>query len=98
MTRQFQETYFNSRYQGTIWGYDCPDFEIVARAYGIKSATVTKNEEVEEALAILWNNPLEAYLLQVVIDTYTNVYPKLAFGKDISQMEPFATPIAMEGT
>ena len=33
-----------------------------------------------------------------MVDTYANAYPKLAFGKPITEMEPFSKPIAMEGT
>jgi acetolactate synthase-1/2/3 large subunit len=98
MTRQFQETYFQSRYQGTVWDYDAPDFEKVANAYGINGATVSVTEEIPQALAAFWHDPLEPFMLQVIVDTYTNVYPKLAFGKEISDMEPFAKPIEMEGT
>ncbi len=98
MTRQFQETYFKGRYQGTVWGYDAPDFERVAAAYGIASATLHAEADTEAAVQALWAQPLQPYLLQVSIDTHTNVYPKLAFGKEISDMEPFAAPIEMEGT
>ena len=30
MVRQFQETYFDGRYQSTVWGYSAPDFAAVA--------------------------------------------------------------------
>jgi acetolactate synthase-1/2/3 large subunit len=98
MTRQFQETYFQARYQGTVWDYDAPDFERVAKGYGIDASTVATTEAIPQALEAFWRDPLEPFLLQVMIDTYTNVYPKLAFGKEISDMEPFAKPIEMEGT
>ena len=35
MVRQFQESYFEGRYQSTMWGYSAPDFEKIARAFGI---------------------------------------------------------------
>jgi thiamine pyrophosphate-dependent acetolactate synthase large subunit-like protein len=40
----------------------------------------------------------EPMLLEVCIDQGVNVYPKIAFGRPISEMEPFASPIAMEAT
>ncbi|MGV8934629.1 MAG: thiamine pyrophosphate-binding protein [Gallionellaceae bacterium] len=98
MTRQFQETYFEGRYQATVWGYDTPDFAAVARAYGINSAVIKDTEEIEQAVRSLWADPLQPYLLEVIVDTFTNVYPKMAFGKPISEMEPFSKPIEMEGT
>jgi acetolactate synthase-1/2/3 large subunit len=100
MIRQFQDSYFESRYQSTYWGYDVPDFERIATAYGIKSKTIDSPEEINQAVQWLWTpENLEApMLLQVMIDPHTNTYPKIAFGKPITEMEPFATPIEMEGT
>jgi acetolactate synthase-1/2/3 large subunit len=98
MTRQFQQTYFDGRYEGTVNGYSAPDFAAIGRAYGIASGSVSEPGHVRAAVARLWADPLEPYLLDVKIDAMTNVYPKLAFGRPVSEMEPFATPIAMEGT
>jgi acetolactate synthase-1/2/3 large subunit len=98
MIRQFQDSYFNSRYQSTYWGYSAPDFEKIAIAYGIKSMTINNEEEIEEAVKWMWNDENEPVLLQVMIDPYTNTYPKIAFGKPITEMEPFAKPIEMEST
>ena len=50
MTRQFQETYFNGRYQSTIWGYSAPDFTKIAIAYGTKAITITEENEIAGAL------------------------------------------------
>lgn len=100
MIRQFQDSYFESRYQSTYWGYDTPDFEKVAVAYGIGSKTISTNEEVNQAVAWLWSpeNYNEPLVLQVMIDPHTNTYPKIAFGKPITEMEPFSKPIGMEST
>jgi acetolactate synthase-1/2/3 large subunit len=100
MIRQFQDSYFESRYQSTYWGYTAPDFEKVAKAYEINAITISKDEEVEDAVKWLWNdtNNNQPALLQVMIDPYTNTYPKIAFGKPITEMEPFAKPIEMEST
>ena len=98
MVRQFQESYFGARYQSTLWGYSAPDFARVADSYGIKGRTVESPEGVEEALGWLWRDPSEPALLQVMIDTYANAYPKIAFGKPVTEMEPFAQPLEMEGT
>jgi len=98
MTRQFQETYFGGRYQATLWGYNTPDYVNVSRAYGIPARRINDTNEIEDALKELWHDPLQAYLLEVIVDPYTNVYPKMAFGKPISHMEPFCKPIEMEGT
>ncbi|MCX6300313.1 MAG: thiamine pyrophosphate-binding protein [Bacteroidetes bacterium] len=100
MIRQFQDSYFESRYQSTHWGYSAPNFEKVALAYGIISKTISTPQEVKEAVDWLWcdDNKNEPVLLQVMIDSNTNVYPKIAYGKPITEMEPFAKPLDMEGT
>jgi acetolactate synthase-1/2/3 large subunit len=100
MIRQFQDSYFESRYQSTYWGYDAPDFSKVAIAYGIDAMTIENPEEIENAVEWLWRdkNPAKPQLLQVMIDPHTNTYPKIAFGRPITEMEPFAKPIAMEAT
>ena len=100
MIRQFQDSYFESRYQSTYWGYSAPDFSKVALAYGIDSKTIESMDEIENAVEWLWKdeNASKPQLLQVMIDPHTNTYPKIAFGRPITEMEPFAKPIEMEGT
>ncbi len=98
MIRQFQDSYFDSRYQSTYWGYSSPDFEKVGKAYGIDSQTISNENEFDEALKWFLDNDNETKLLQVMIDIHTNAYPKLAFGKPITEMEPFSKPLDMEGT
>ena len=98
MIRQFQDTYFEGNHQSTIIGYNCPDFEKVSLAYGIDSATIFKEEEVEEGIKKLWEKPNEPFLLQVMIHPHTNCFPKIAFGKPLDEMEPLAKPIDFEGT
>lgn len=98
MVRQFQESYFEGRYQSTLWGYSAPDFAQVAAAYGIPGRTVKLESEIDGALQWLWETPNGPCLLQVIVDTYANAYPKIAFGRPMTEMEPFARPIEMEGT
>ena len=98
MVRQFQESYFDSRYQSTMWGYSAPDFAKVAEAYGIKSATISKESELGDGITALMQDEQQPFLLQVMVDSSANAYPKIAFGKPMTEMEPMATPIAMEST
>lgn len=98
MTRQFQDTYFNSRYAGTVWGYSAPNFVAVAVAYGINAMRLDDPAKTSEAIDWLWADPLKPMLLEVIINQKTNCYPKMAFGRPISEMEPFAVPMEMEGT
>jgi acetolactate synthase I/II/III large subunit len=98
MVRQFQESYFEGRYQSTCWGYSAPDFVAVAGAFGIDAARVDHEHELDAALESMWRKPYAPHLLEVTIDTAANAYPKIAFGYPISEMEPFVAPIAMEST
>jgi acetolactate synthase-1/2/3 large subunit len=98
MVRQFQQSYFDSRYQSTLWGYSAPDFERLAVAYGLPAASVAKAPCVADAVNWLAGTGDGPALLQVRIDTYANAFPKVAFGRPITEMEPFATPLEQEGT
>lgn len=98
MTRQFQDTYFDARHAGTVWGYSSPAFEQIAKAYGLAARRVSQPQDIAEAAAWFWEDPLAPCLLEVEIGLQTNAYPKLAFGRPISEMEPFAKPIEMEAT
>jgi acetolactate synthase I/II/III large subunit len=88
MIRQFQDAYFDSCYKSTVDGYSSPDFEKVAKAYGIDSVTISSPEEIEYGLKCLWKHPNKPFLLNVSIDIHTNVYPKMMFGSPMTQMEP----------
>jgi acetolactate synthase-1/2/3 large subunit len=98
MVRQFQQSYMEARYPATVWGYSVPDFAGIAEAYGIAATTVQDPAEVNEGLTNLWRDPDAPFLLQVHIDESANAYPKIAFGRPITEMEPFAQPIDIEGT
>jgi len=98
MIRQFQQTYFDGRYQSSVWGYSTPDFARVAEAYGIPGRTLANEKDIEPALGWLWQNPNQPAVLDVTIDLNANAYPKIAFGKPLTEMEPFASPVELEGT
>lgn len=90
MIRQFQDAYFDSCYQSTVWGYNAPDFTKVALAYGIDSYLISKPEDVDTGLAKLWEDPKQPFLLEISLDIHTNVFPKMMFGSPITEMEPKA--------
>jgi acetolactate synthase-1/2/3 large subunit len=98
MVRQFQQSYFKEQYQSTLWGYDTPDFARVAEAFGIPGFSVLNETQIGDGLHALWKDPNMPALLDVGIDTFTNVYPKIAFGRPLTEMEPDAKPTAMEST
>lgn len=96
MVRQFQASYFDGRFPSADWGYSAPDFARVATAYGIDATTVAGADELPDALAATFAEPRRPHLLTVKIDASANAYPKLAFGRPITEMEPHATPIPLQ--
>ena len=88
MVRQFQESYFDGRYQSTLWGYSAPNFETIAVAYGISAKTIRSENEVDEALKWMWEDINKPMLLQVMINTFVNALPKITFGKPNYEMDP----------
>jgi len=97
MVRQFQQSYFDERYQSTLWGYSVPDFARVAEAYGIAACCVEDPLDVAAGLEALWADPGKPFLLRVMVDPMANAYPKLAYGRPMTEMEPLAKPVAMKG-
>ena len=97
MVRQFQKSYFDARYVGTMWGYSAPEFASVARAFGLEAESIGDAAQLDAALARLWTTD-SPRLLEVAIDPLTDVYPKLAFGRTIADMEPQSKPVDMEPT
>jgi acetolactate synthase-1/2/3 large subunit len=98
MVRQFQESYFKSVYRSTYWGYSAPDFVRIAKAYGIDAANVYRPSDIDRALQKMWDHPLRPFLLEVTIGEFVNTFPKIAFGRPMTEMEPLAKPVEMEGT
>ena len=88
MVRQFQADYFGNRFQSTLWGYGAPDFCKLALAYGLDAREVSAESDVRDAINWLWSDPLAPALLRVHIDVTANAYPKMAFGKPITEMHP----------
>lgn len=98
MVRQFQDSYFKGRVQSTVWGYSAPSFYAVAQAYGLPALEVHEVGKVGAAFHECWRDPSTPFVLEVGIDQTANAYPKLAFGRSVAEMEPFAKPLDMEGT
>lgn len=88
MVRQFQEQYFNSRFQSTVSGYSCPNFHDVVSAYKIKAVRANNSSEIAGALEDVFrdNSPM---FLEVNIDTNSKVIPKLSVNKPIEDQDPF---------
>lgn len=86
--KQFQDSYFNSRYIATEeQDYSVPDFVKIATAYGIKAVEANKSnyqEVIELAL-----KEKSSILVNVVIDREQKLTPKLEFGNPLEDMSPY---------
>lgn len=98
MVRQFQESYLGKRYQSTLFGYSAPSFTAIAKAYGIKAIKIRHEKNIESGLQFMWRNKREPFLLEVFLPSKVNVYPKLAFGKTLADMEPQVSSKKLEST
>ena len=88
MVRQFQQVYFNSRMEGTVAGYDCPDFVKLAEAYGISAACVTQKTESIQAIQGLLENKTAPALLDIRVPQLSRVEPKLRVNHPIEDQDP----------
>ncbi|MFW6158648.1 MAG: biosynthetic-type acetolactate synthase large subunit [Planctomycetota bacterium] len=84
MVRQWQEHFYNRRYSHTRLNGN-PDFARVAEAYGVTGITVTRPDEVRQALtrAIETDGPV---VLDFRIDPEENVFPIVPPGERIDRM------------
>ena len=87
MVRQFQEQYFNSRFQSTLVGYSCPNFQDVVSAYKIPVRRVIHNTEIVRALQKLFSNA-QPMFLEVSINPDFKALPKLSVNRPIEDQDP----------
>lgn len=87
MVRQFQEIYFNSRTEGTLQGYNTPDFVKIAEAYEISGLRVSAKNELKKTLN-LFLNAKTSILLEVMLPQSTVVEPKLIVNDPIEDQDP----------
>ena len=86
--KQFQDSYFDSRYIATeVQDYSVPDFIKIANAYGIKSIEANKENYKDVINLVLKEN--NSILVNVIIDREQKLTPKLEFGNPLEDMSPY---------
>lgn len=89
MINQFQRLYFDSRFFGThpTYGYQNPNYEDFAKAYGIPYYRLKEsdlaNEELLKQIA-----DTKTCIVECIITGFTSVCPKLEYDKPISKPMP----------
>jgi acetolactate synthase-1/2/3 large subunit len=83
MVRQWQDLFFDKRYSSTEMVN--PDFQIIAKGYGIESNKVTEREKLEDAVDEFVNHK-GSYLLEVLVGKENNVFPMMPTGASVSEI------------
>ncbi|MCW3170946.1 acetolactate synthase 2 catalytic subunit [Shewanella subflava] len=84
MVKQWQQLFFEERYSETDLS-DNPNFVLMASAFDIPGRTITRAEEVEQALDEMINSP-GPFMLHVAINDAFNVWPLVPPGASNSDM------------
>jgi len=83
MVRQWQDMFFSKRYASTEMVN--PDFVTVASGYKIPGKSVSKREDLKDAIILLLNTD-GPYLLDIKIDSEANVLPMVEPGASVSDV------------
>ncbi|MBM7691977.1 acetolactate synthase-1/2/3 large subunit [Peribacillus deserti] len=85
MVRQWQQTFYNERYSHSLL-HSQPSFVKLAEAYGIRAFEIHTEQEAKEKMkeAFALNEPV---LLDFRVEQGENVYPMVAPGKGLHEME-----------
>lgn len=85
MVRQWQELFWNQRYSGVDISVQ-PDFKMLAEAYGAVGIRVTKQDEVEAAIAKSMEVTDRPTLIEFQTRQDENVFPMIPAGQSIEEM------------
>ncbi len=91
MVRQWQETFYGERYSSSNMELGMPDFELLAKAYGIKGMVIRDRLQLTEAIAemLAHDGPV---LVDAQVTKNENCYPMVAPGKSNAQMIGLPVP------
>jgi len=92
--KQFQEVYFDARYEGTVpeTGYSMPDFIKVAAAYGLQTESIANHDELESKLDNILATP-GPVVVDVLLDEAQKLIPKLVAVKTSDGQRYISKPI-----
>jgi acetolactate synthase-1/2/3 large subunit len=87
MIKQFQEQYFECRFQSSMDGYSCPNFQDVVSAYKIPVMKVNTTTKLNEIFEQLFENNKPSFL-EVEINSDWKSQPKLSVNRPLEDQEP----------
>ncbi len=85
MVRQWQQTFYGERYSSSNMQPGMPDFELLAKSFGVRGMVVTEKENLHGAIAqmLAYDGPV---LMDIHVKKDENCYPMVAPGKSNAQM------------
>jgi acetolactate synthase-1/2/3 large subunit len=83
MVRQWQELFHGKRY--SFVDIESPDFVQVAKGYRIDGKTVSRREELRDALQEMLGHD-GSFLLEVMVGKENNVFPMVEAGTSVSEI------------
>ncbi len=83
MVRQWQQLFFDKRYSATEMIN--PDFQTIARGYGIESIKVEERDNLDKAVDDFLNHK-GSYLLEVIVGKENNVFPMVPSGAPVAEI------------
>lgn len=84
--KQFQDAYFDKRY--IVTNFPPVDFVAIANGYGMRAVRITSESDIDKALEETFQHP-GPVLVDVSIQQYQKIFPKLEFGNALEHMTPF---------
>ena len=83
MVRQWQQLFFDKRYASTEMIN--PDFVGIAKAYHIEATSISKREDLDDAVAKMIASD-KPYFLEVCVEKEDNVFPMIPTGASVSDI------------
>ncbi|MDA0196183.1 MAG: biosynthetic-type acetolactate synthase large subunit [Bacteroidetes bacterium] len=83
MVRQWQQLFFDKRYSFTE--LKNPDFQMIAKGYGMEVNKVEHRENLDKAISDLLNHD-GPYFLEVIVEKEGNVFPMVPSGASVSDI------------
>ena len=83
MVRQWQQLFFDKRYASTEMIN--PDFVGIAKAYHIEATSISKREDLDDAVAKMIASD-KPYFLEVCVEKEDNVFPMIPTGASVSEI------------
>ena len=84
--KQFQDAYFDSRYEATGRGYSVPDFGSITMGYGLQYRKIENIEDLESTMSL--NG---ACVIDVILPQNTQITPKVEMNRFIHDQFPYGS-------